>query len=343
MEVRKDIETVEAEIIEDTDVEQIKTMEFKLINPTEDSFLRCIKWNKEELEEAVKTKIVSYQNVVYLEDNIKIAKKDKADLNKLIKSIEDRRKQVKRIINEPYEKFEKELKEILELINKPVQLIDQQIKAFEEKKKKEKKVAIKLTYDENIGELKEILQFETIFDMRYLNQTYRLVTAQKEIKDKIERVKSDLEIIDRLDSKYKLNAKDVYIKTLDLSQALAENKRLEELEIKLELENKRQEEEKKQIRKENEVADTQKKEIQKVVLTDNQHSVNVNQQFSDIEYSNTDIQGNLVDPFIPKVKSKKEKTFRVRFYADGTKEQLEKLIVFMNENNIQYGKIKQEN
>lgn len=39
-----------------------------------------------------------------------------------------------------------------------------------------------------------------------------------------------METIDSLDSKYKLNAKDVYIKTLDLSKALAENKRLADLE-----------------------------------------------------------------------------------------------------------------
>ena len=55
-----------------------------------------------------------------------------------------------------------------------------------------------------------------------------------EIVDKIDTVKTDLETIDSLDSKYKLNAKDVYIKTLDLSKALAENKRLADLEEKLE-------------------------------------------------------------------------------------------------------------
>ncbi len=73
-----------------------------------------------------------------------------------------------------------------------------------------------------------------IFDSRYLNQTYKLATAQKEIVDKIDTVKTDLETIDSLDSKYKLNAKNVYIKTLDLSKALAENKRLADLEEKLE-------------------------------------------------------------------------------------------------------------
>ena len=83
-------------------------MEFRLINPTEDNFLRVIKWNKEELEAAVRQKMANYENTVYTEDNIKQAKADRAELNKLTKAIEERRKMVKKIINEPYEIFEAE-------------------------------------------------------------------------------------------------------------------------------------------------------------------------------------------------------------------------------------------
>lgn len=144
---RKKTETVEAEVVE-TAVVPAGKMEFRLINPTEDGFLRRIQWNKEELEAAVRAKIAGYENVVYTEENIKAAKNDRAELNKLIKAIEERRKQVKNIINEPYAVFEAELKEITALINEPVALIDQQVKAFEEKQKKEKKAAIKATYDE---------------------------------------------------------------------------------------------------------------------------------------------------------------------------------------------------
>lgn len=129
---RKKTETVEAEVVE-TAVVPAGKMEFRLINPTEDGFLRRIQWNKEELEATVRAKIAGYENVVYTEENIKAAKNDRAELNKLIKAIEERRKQVKNIINEPYAVFEAELKEITALINEPVALIDQQVKAFEEK------------------------------------------------------------------------------------------------------------------------------------------------------------------------------------------------------------------
>ena len=369
---RKKTETVEAEVVE-TAVVPAGKMEFRLINPTEDGFLRRIQWNKEELEAAVRAKIAGYENVVYTEENIKAAKNDRAELNKLIKAIEERRKQVKNIINEPYAVFEAELKEITALINEPVALIDQQVKAFEEKQKEEKKAAIKATYDENIGDLAEVLPFEKIFDSRYLNQTYKLATAQKEIVDKIDTVKTDLETIDSLDSKYKLNAKDVYIKTLDLSKALAENKRLADLEEKLEADKRRKAEEEaerkrqEEIRKQNEAEEQAKREAEEA---ERKAAEAKKAQEATAEVEQTEPQSEMgkviesieksafaqavagetqaapaaqvVDPFAPKEEPEQEKKYRVRFFADGTKEQLGKLIAFMNENNIKYGKIAKE-
>ena len=351
---RKKTETVEAEAVE-TAVVPAGKMEFSLINPTEDGFLRRIQWNKEELEAAVRAKIAGYENVVYTEENIKAAKNDRAELNKLIKAIEERRKQVKNIINEP------------------VALIDQQVKAFEEKQKKEKKAAIKATYDENIGDLTEVLPFEKIFDSRYLNQTYKLATAQKEIVDKIDTVKTDLETIDSLDSKYKLNAKDVYIKTLDLSKALAENKRLADLEEKLEADKRRKAEEEaerkrqEEIRKQKEAEEQAKREAEEA---ERKAAEAKKAQEAAAEVEQTELQSEMgkviesieksafaqavagetqaapaaqvVDPFAPKEEPEQEKKYRVRFFADGTKEQLGKLIAFMNENNIKYGKIAKE-
>ena len=125
--------------------------------------------------------IASYENVVYTEDNMKQAKADRAELNNLVKAIEERRKMVKKIINEPYDAFEKELKEILALIQEPVGIIDRQVKAFEDQQKEEKKKSIQKSYDEVIGDLAEVLPFERVFDSRYLNQTYKLATAQQSL------------------------------------------------------------------------------------------------------------------------------------------------------------------
>lgn len=108
---RKKTETVEAEVVE-TAVVPAGKMEFRLINPTEDGFLRRIQWNKEELEAAVRAKIAGYENVVYTEENIKAAKNDRAELNKLIKAIEERRKQVKNLQKKRRQKRTTESREI---------------------------------------------------------------------------------------------------------------------------------------------------------------------------------------------------------------------------------------
>lgn len=320
-------EVVDAEVINEVQAEK---MEFRLINPTEDGFLRVIEWNKMELEAAVRQKVDIYKNIVYTEDNIKQAKADRAELNKLTKVIEECRKRVKKIINEPYYAFETELKEILALIQEPVGIIDKQVKTFENEQKEEKKKSIKSFYDEIIGDLVAILPFEKVFDNKYLNKSYKLTMAQSDIEAKIEKVRIDLETIDSLESKYKLNAKDVYIKTLELSKALAENKRLSELEEKLEAEKKHKAEEnaeKKRLVKEQQkvkILEEQKKAEQEVVIK---------------QQENTSIQ-NIKQQTIEQ-QEVQQKYYQIKFYAKGTRVQLEKLVQYMNDNDIEYGKIKE--
>lgn len=218
------------------------SMEFRLINPSETGFLKHIEWNSEEIKDRVREMMESYKGVVYTEDTMKAAKDDRATLNKLKKAIEDRRKEVKRRCMEPYEQFEKEVKDILALIEEPASLIDGQIKEYEERKKEEKRNALEAAYKDAIGDLAGILPFEKVFEARYLNQTVSLAKAYSEIKAKIDKVRTDIDTIDGMDSKYKLNVKDVYVKTLDLSMAMAEDRRLRNLEERLEAQRREKEE-----------------------------------------------------------------------------------------------------
>jgi len=52
-----------------------------------------------------------------------------------------------------------------------------------------------------------VLPFEKVFNQRFLNKTYKLETAVAEVKQKIEKVRTDLSTIDSVCGKYKLNAK----------------------------------------------------------------------------------------------------------------------------------------
>lgn len=217
-------------------------MELRLINPEEDGFPEHIDWNMDEIRSAVRNITDEYKGMVYTEDTMKLAKEDRATLNKFKKVINDRCKEVKKKCMEPYEQFKKEVDSILELIEEPIGLIDGQIKEYEEAQKKEKQDKLRTIYDDNIGDLANILSFEKVFDSRYLNVTFSFAKAAAEIKEKIQRFRMDMETIDGLDDKYKVLAKDVYIKTMDLSKALAEERRLRALDEKLEADRRAKEE-----------------------------------------------------------------------------------------------------
>lgn len=155
-------------------------MEFRLISPTESNFLKHIEWNKEELLAAVRSKVALYEGIVYTEETVKTAKNDRAELNNLVKAIDERRKKVKEVINQPYAEFEKELKEITDLIKKQSAEIDEQVKAFETAEKEEKRAKIMEAYEKAVGNLAEILPFSKVFDQRYLNKTYTIKSIELE-------------------------------------------------------------------------------------------------------------------------------------------------------------------
>ena len=208
-------------------------MELRILSPMEDGFIKKIEWNNEELKEAISAKVQDYKGLQYTEETIKEAKKDKATLNKLRDAIETERKRIKKQCMAPYELFEKQVKEVLAIIDEPIQLIDSQIKEVEEQRRLEKKQKVLEIYEENIGNLKGILPFAKVFKNEYLNVSKSLKSITEEITALISKVNQDMDVIEELDTKYELQVKDMYVKTLDLSMALRENARLEEVERKL--------------------------------------------------------------------------------------------------------------
>lgn len=335
-------------------------MEFRLISPTESGFLKHIEWNKEELLAAVRSKVALYEGIVYTEETVKLAKNDRAELNNLVKAIDERRKKVKEVINQPYAEFEKELKEITDLIKKQSAEIDEQVKVFEAAEKEEKKAKIMEAYEKAIGNLAEILPFSKVFDQRYLNKTCKLASAIAEVQKKIEQVKTDLETIESVCGKYKLNAKDVYVRTLDLSKAMAEEKRLKDLEEKLEAERIQKEKaaeerrkaeearkaEAERIRKEEEQKEIerQKKAEEERITAEAEKKQSVPEILQDVPTEQVAVPVQepepVVDPFAQtQPQSIPEKKCRAKFFAIGTKEQLKALVGYMKENGIKYGKV----
>ena len=75
--------------------------------------------NFDELKQALQKELAIYKNMAYTPDSMSAARKDKAALNKLRKMVEDKRKEIKRVIMEPYTIVEAKAKELVTLIDEP--------------------------------------------------------------------------------------------------------------------------------------------------------------------------------------------------------------------------------
>ncbi len=152
--------------------------------------------NLEQLKTELEPKLEYYNNLVVAEDEIKAAKADRANLNKLKTAIEDRRKEVKKQVMGIYEPLEKQCKELTALIDKPVAAIDRQIKAFDEIKKQEKYKEL----EEFFGKVNtlDFVKFEDVLNPKWGNATMKTDTLKNEISGNVQRIVDDYVEIKKL-------------------------------------------------------------------------------------------------------------------------------------------------
>lgn len=203
-------------------------MELRIINPaTEDGFIKAIEFNHEELKAEIAAKMEDYKTLVFTEETIKEAKTDRANLRKLKEAIENERKRIKKLCNEPYIAFESKVKEITALIDEPIGLIDAQIKEVEEKKKAEKLEEIKNIFDS--VSFPFTVSLESIFDEKWLNASTSIKSITNEIEAYAHDVAQDYETLGNL-PEFGFEAQECYKETLNLNQAIATAKRMSEIQ-----------------------------------------------------------------------------------------------------------------
>ena len=195
-----------------------------------------IQFNFDEIKAEISEKLQKFENLVYTDEQIKEAKADRSSLNKLKKALQDEKIRRKKEYLKPFEDFENKINEIIKLIDAPVGLIDKQVKEFEEKKKADKRTEIGAYWETT--EQPEWLVLSKIFDERWLNATYTMKQIQADINGWINLINSELETLEQLDS-FSFEAIDVYKRSLDMNQAIAEGKRLADIQKRKEEEARR--------------------------------------------------------------------------------------------------------
>ena len=210
--------------------------------------LQPITFNYEELKAQLVEKIDTYKNMVYSEENIALAKKDRATLNKLSKAFADERKRIKNQLLEPFNDFESKCKELEAIVEEASKNIDVQVKAFEEKEEGAKLQEIVAYFVTVVGEYSELLDFDIIFNDRWLNKTYGIEKVKQDIDHIIAKAKADISCIDGQieDTEIRKQVKAFYFKNINdptvLSLSLLEGTRIKETNQKItDLENKKAE------------------------------------------------------------------------------------------------------
>lgn len=271
---------------------ELKISEIQQIQP--------VSFNFEELKRELIEKSEHYKTAVYTEETIAVAKQDRANLNKLVKAVNDEKIRVKNKILEPYTEFETQCKELMEIVKSATENIDTQIKDFEQKKKDEKLEIITNYFGEKVGIYKSLISFDLIFNERWLNVTYDLKQVQADIDHIIAKTKTDLMTIDNIVKNEETNAqaRDFYFRNINnpsvLGESLNEAKRIEATKANLA---------------------EMKKQQEEAVEKTKQTIIPKKDQVTD------------------------EKIYKLEFRTYLTKEQMFKLKEFFTTNNIKYEKI----
>ena len=186
-----------------------------------------IEFNYEELKQEIAEKVEKYTNLVYTDQDIKLAKSDKANLNKVKKALNDERIRREKEYMKPFNEFKAQINEIISIIDKPIAIIDKQVKEAEEQKKQEKAIAIEQLFEKM--EKPEWLNLGAIYNSKWLNSTFSMKSVAGEIESKIEQINNDLVTLSNL-PEFGFEAAEVYKSTLDINRAVNEGKRLAEIQ-----------------------------------------------------------------------------------------------------------------
>lgn len=132
-----------------------------------------IKFNREEIEDSLKRIEAKYQCLVFTEDEISLAKEERAKLNNLSKDLATYRKNIVAEVTAPIKTFEEYMKEAEKRAKKVSEYIDLQIKTFEEKEKEVRLSKVKAYVNKKIEENQKYREFIDMFvyeDSIYTNK-----------------------------------------------------------------------------------------------------------------------------------------------------------------------------
>lgn len=196
----------------------METTEIRMITDLDKAVPQSLDFNFEEVKTWLGENLSAYRNMVVTEDGIAAAKSDKAKIRKISSAISEQRIAVKKRYLEPYNAFEANMKELSGMCDEASKNIDDQLKKFEEQRKAQKRAELFDFYQ--ALNAPAWLTFERIENPRWMNVTFSMDEAQKEITEKVSAINADIESISGFDAEFADEMVLEYRKTLNVSGAI---------------------------------------------------------------------------------------------------------------------------
>ena len=256
--------------------------------------------NLEQVEAWAIAQTEQDRNLVLLtEEDFETAKERSAQLNKQIKLIEDKRKEIKKAYTQPYEVFEKASKRVTAVLTEARENLWSQVTKAEEEKKLVKQSKLRALWDslnkEAIGGYRT---FEQIFNPKWLNKTVSVESAFEEMQELFKNQCSDITAIRSMKSEFEVSLIEHYKSGHSISEVISYNNRLQEAQKQAEI---------------------QKSWTSKGNTQPKEETANLPQKNS----SNNE----------------NEEVLYIEFWVEGTTEQISELGRYIREHGLRYGRV----
>lgn len=202
------------------------SLELQIFSPSEDGYIKEIKWNFDELKTAIAAKVEDYKGLTYTDEQMTEAKKDRAELNRFRSALDAKRKEIKKRCLAPYETFETQMKELTHLVDEPIEMIDSQLAEYDNRLRAEKETQIEALFEAT--QFQPFVTLERIRDPKWLNRSYSLKQVEQDLRDRKEQISNDVYLLNKLpESKAALV---IYEQTLNIRAAQAEAERMAQIQ-----------------------------------------------------------------------------------------------------------------
>ena len=190
--------------------------------------------NYEPLKAAAQELASVYGSQLVSPDAIKDAKADMAMLRKLAKTAADTRIRIEREHAAKIATVTKQLKEVSAIFTDAAAKIDAQVKEYDEQRKAARLEEIRQIYAEEIGDMADIIPFDKLYRADWLNKTTTDKTVRGDIQTAVINAQTGIEQIKGLGSPHENAIISAFLERLSLADALAEKKKLEDMDAAME-------------------------------------------------------------------------------------------------------------